>query len=356
MKAINDKYQLIKHIGSGGFGKVYLANDLINNRQVAIKVVKLTQSTTSKTKMVHRLTLEVETMSALYHHNIVQFYDLIKKPNCWYIVMEYCNGGTLKEVIESNLIGETIAHFYLSQLREALFHIEKKRYLHRDIKPSNLLLLKSSSSIVLKLADFGLAQPMDAAHLADTLGGSPLYMAPELLFNHQTNDKSDLWSVGVLLYQLLTGKHPYPASTYDQLLKLKDLHFDYSSSWSTNCYHLVTHLLTKDPSNRLHWIDFFNHPWFNCSIVNEYSRFKLSKPIVIDSSKKCFKPTNVTTTESNLSKMKLTDNVWTNIVPGDYFNYPMFYPAEEKCRKLLFSTATRATDDVHAIDLIINDY
>ncbi len=240
--------------------------------------------------MLNGLTDEIELMQKLDHPNIVKYYDVVKTATHWYIIMEYCNSGTLTDVVtyHKNMCRKQNLHFnreantyyYMKQLVDALNYIKSIGYIHRDIKPQNILLTKPNSSgfvkclnyyyteeIVLKLADFGLAKQNADNDLMNTICGSPLYMAPELLLDTKAyNSKIDLWSCGVVLYELMFGEHPNHAFSIGQIkenLKNKKINFQTHKNFSMQFFDLLKNLLEKDSGKRIDWDTFFNHQWFN---------------------------------------------------------------------------------------------
>ncbi|XWV24775.1 putative serine threonine-protein kinase [Tupanvirus deep ocean] len=308
MEIINGKYKLENtKLGSGGFSEVFLGTDITTNQQVAIKKVSLSQRSLQEEDTFKKLNTEIGLMQTLDHPNIVKYYDVVKTPTHWYIIMEYCNMGTLEDVIKFNesmskkkslkFNREANTYYYLNQLKDALNYLRKKGCIHRDIKPMNILLTKNITNdeslvdsgtifksdeqiasldkskldqdekIILKLADFGLAKSyMETEEsLMSTICGSPLYMAPELILNKEYNSKADLWSFGIIMYQLLYGVHPQSASSFPQLvrnLKTQSIDFKLNKNFTTHCFDLVSKLLIKDPRKRLNWVELFNHKWF----------------------------------------------------------------------------------------------
>jgi len=309
MEIIGDKYRVenIK-LGSGAFADVYLGTNLITGQKIAIKKVSLTQKNLQSKPMFEKLELEVKLMQQLKHPNIVDYYDIIRTSTDWYIIMEYCNAGTLDDVIKFNkqmsnkkainFNREANTYYYLDQLKDALNYIRKNGYIHRDIKPMNVLLTRciknetaslydsgtifksdeqldqknsnnNSEKIVVKLADFGLAKHYleTEESLMSTLCGSPLYMAPELFFNREYNSQADLWSYGVIMYQMLFGVYPNNATTFKDLVQnLKtnniDFHLSGEKNFTPYCFDLLTKLLVKDPNKRIDWPSLFKHKWF----------------------------------------------------------------------------------------------
>ncbi|AKI80251.1 putative serine threonine-protein kinase [Acanthamoeba polyphaga mimivirus] len=290
MEIINNRYKMSDTVlGKGGFSEVFLGTDMYTDNKVAIKKINITGKNSSDIKFLNKLDFEIRTMQILNHPNIVAYHDVMKTENYWYIVMEYCNFGTLNDVIKFNKNKgisssdlEKNTYYYLNQLRDALNYIINMGYIHRDIKPMNILLTKStnhdnenseninydrSNSLILKLADFGLTKKCseNEEDIMNTICGSPLYMAPELFFNQHYNSQSDIWSFGIIMYQLLFHEHPINATNYSQLkngLKNQKINFPKNNMFSNYCFDLLSKTLAKDPKDRLNWSELFHHYWF----------------------------------------------------------------------------------------------
>lgn len=303
---INNKYKMANNLlGTGAFAEVYLGIDIFTNQKIAIKKILLAHKNIKEETLKEKLKIEIILMQKLNHPNIVTYYDSCQKDTVWYIVMEYCDAGTIQNVIEfnesmsqmksNNFNREKNTCYYLQQLKNALNHVRKAGYMHRDIKPLNILLTRSQrekitinnwnydEKLIVKLADFGLARNCGENNtLMNTLCGSPLYMAPELIIKKEYNSQADLWSYGIIMYQLLFGVHPNNASNFEQLvhnLKSKDINFHSSTNFSPYCIDLLKSLLIKDPQHRIDWLCFFNHKWF---IYWENENFSLSQNISKD--------------------------------------------------------------------------
>lgn len=149
---------------------------------------------------------------------------------------------------------------------QALWYLKSKNIIHRDLKPHNILLTEKNSVERIKIGDFGLAKVITPLDLADTMCGSPLYMAPEILRLEGYDEKSDLWSLGIIIYELIYGHTPFSASNHIHLQKLLDdfetLTFPAGRSISTDCKDLLSRLLEKTPRNRISIRDLRNHPFF----------------------------------------------------------------------------------------------
>lgn len=405
---IDNQYRIENvKLGSGGFSDVFLGKRLSDNQRIAIKRISLLQKKLKEVNMFDKLNLEIALMQKLNHPNIVTYYDVVKKISTWYIIMEYCNAGTLEDVIKfnaemellknSNFNTEENTFYYMNQLKNALTYVRKLGYIHRDIKPMNVLLtynetenlgdLSDSGTVfkcdeqltqqtqqtdknnynhtrklIVKLADFGLAKLYEEneSSLISTICGSPMYMAPELIIERKYNSSADLWSYGIIMYQLLFGKHPNDANSLKQLinnLKNKNINFHLSKNFSTPCFDLLTNLLVKDPRKRIDWNTLDCHKWFKFWInkrnaendiiigndsledimkIEPQSTLKKTKPIKItacdqsnqlNQSDQSDKPGSINSPlgQSNLSRMAI----------GNY--YPCSYPPANNCLTIPFS-------------------
>jgi len=283
-------------IGKGSFSKVYLGTDLANRNKVAIKRMEIGNFSP---QMRQRVQEEIDIALKLSHKNIVKTYDVAFVNEDFgpvvYVIMEYCECGDFAKYLVQDRMKETRAKFFFNQLLEGLKYLQEQNIVHRDLKPANLLL--TDKNRVLKIADFGFARHLDAGKMSETMCGSPLYMAPEILFGEPYSSKADLWSIGVILYQALYGKHPFQATTHNELMKaLKTGSFELPKNvhLSPNCTDLLITLLNKNPSSRLTWEGFFTHPWLRHLQVDKRidqlrdSMEPRSEPIAIGpSSKSC---------------------------------------------------------------------
>ena len=204
---INDRYQIIKSVGEGGMANVYLAYDTILDRNVAVKVLRGDLS--SDEKFVRRFQREALSASSLSHPNIVEVYDVGEDNSQYYIVMEYIEGKQLKEVLRKRgklTISEVID--IMQQIADGLTIAHDSYIIHRDIKPQNIMILENG---LVKITDFGIAMAMNSTQLTQTnsVMGSVHYLPPEQANGSGSTLKSDIYSMGILMYELLTGKLPY---------------------------------------------------------------------------------------------------------------------------------------------------
>lgn len=204
---ISDRYQIIKSIGEGGMANVYLAYDTILDRNVAVKVLRGDLATDEK--FVRRFQREALSASSLNHPNIVEVYDVGEDNGQYYIVMEYIEGKHLKELLKKRghlTITEVVD--IMLQITDGMSVAHDSYIIHRDIKPQNIMILENG---LVKITDFGIAMAMNATQLTQTnsVMGSVHYLPPEQANGKGASLQSDIYSMGILMYELLTGKLPY---------------------------------------------------------------------------------------------------------------------------------------------------
>lgn len=204
---INDRYQIIKTIGEGGMANVYLALDTILNRQVAVKILR--GDLADDEKFVRRFQREALSASKLNHPNIVEMYDVGEDNGQYYIVMEYVSGKTLKSLVKKRgalTLPEVMD--IMTQLLSAVMCAHDSYIIHRDIKPQNVMILEDGK---VKIMDFGIAMALNSNELTQTnsVMGSVHYLPPEQANGSGSTIKSDIYSLGILMYELLIGKVPF---------------------------------------------------------------------------------------------------------------------------------------------------
>ncbi|KFM02292.1 Serine/threonine-protein kinase Nek5, partial [Aptenodytes forsteri] len=202
-----DKYEIIKKIGEGSFGKIFLAKGKVDNEQCVIKEINVTQMPVKEKEASQK---EVILLAKMKHANIVTFYASLQEKNKLYIVMEYCDGGDLMKRINMQhgvLFNEDQILSWFVQISLGLKHIHDMKILHRDVKAQNIFL--SNNGKVAKLGDFGIARQLNSTvEFAHTCVGTPYYLSPEMCENRPYNNKTDIWSLGCVLYELCALKHP----------------------------------------------------------------------------------------------------------------------------------------------------
>jgi serine/threonine protein kinase len=334
MKHIGEYIITQSNIAKGAFAYIHKGEHKYSHLPVAIKEIKV-QNVNNLKKYVIR---ELEIHKKLNHHNIVKLYDIIiisNPDNAVYMIMEYCELGDLQKFQNKKPFSEKYIQQYMIQLRDALKYLYDNNIVHRDLKPQNILL---TNSLHIKITDFGLARNTIQSNfkeddtekeieqeLFSTYCGSPIYMSPELLNKQNYNSKSDLWSVGVILYELITGTPPYIAKNITQLINkvnYEPINLDKIDKKiiSPECFDLLTKLLHNDKHSRMDWKSFFNHQWFdiNNNILINNDRILLENPLDYDNIDKINIPIfrNLITKEpqsnsynNKIDNNKLDDNI-----------------------------------------------
>lgn len=210
-KRLDNQYEILEIIGVGGMAVVYKAYDNINDRIVAVKILR--EEFLANEEFRRRFKNESKAIAVLSHPNIVKVYDVSYGDKLQYIVMEYVEGITLKEYIQQQgVINYREAVFFVMQILRALQHAHDKGIVHRDIKPQNIMLLENGA---IKVTDFGIARfsRSDTRTMTDSTIGSVHYISPEQARGDVADDKADIYSVGVMFYEMLTGKLPFESDS-----------------------------------------------------------------------------------------------------------------------------------------------
>ncbi len=252
-------YHRLEKLGKGSFATVYRAVHIETNQEAAIKDISQERLTL---KLQENLESEISILKNHAHRNIVRLYDIERNDKHIYIILEYCRGGDLQRFIKHQpgaRLGEGTAQHFMRHLAAGLKFLNDRNLVHRDIKPQNLLLTENSPRAVLKIADFGFARHLEGTSMAETLCGSPLYMAPEILSQNQYNAKADLWSVGAVLFEMVAGRPPFAAQNQVELLKVikRPLQIPSDVELSRPCVALLQRLLKREPLERISFEDFF---------------------------------------------------------------------------------------------------
>ncbi|KAB8336877.1 hypothetical protein FH972_021185 [Carpinus fangiana] len=302
------QYKRLEAIGKGSFAIVYKAVHPSDKSLLAIKTVQHSQL---KGKLKANLFSEIDILKSIKHPHIVALLNILESANHIHLVMEFCQLGDLATFVKkrdklamhpvtADMVrhypnppgagfNEVIVRHFAKQLASALEFLRSKNLVHRDLKPQNLLLNPPPSWIaterpenrpfevaknslipatgveslpVLKIADFGFARQLENKGMAETLCGSPLYMAPEILRYEKYDAKADLWSVGTVLYELMTGKPPFRAANHVDLLRkieraMDRIRFPDECIISEDMQKVIRALLKKMPTERLSWEGFF---------------------------------------------------------------------------------------------------
>ena len=250
---INDRYEIIKLIGEGGMANVYLAYDTILERKVAVKVLR--GDLANDDKFVRRFQREALSASSLNHPNIVEMYDVGEDNGNFYIVMEYIDGKTLKQLIKKRghlTVSEAID--IMLQLTDGLATAHDSYIIHRDIKPQNIMILEDGLA---KITDFGIAMAINAVDLTQTnsVMGSVHYLPPEQAAGKGSTIKSDIYSLGILFYEMLSGTMPFRGETAVEIA-LKHIKEEMPSIRKVNnkvpqsVENIILKCTAKNPKNR----------------------------------------------------------------------------------------------------------
>jgi len=283
-------YVLLERLGSGSFATVYKGEKIIDangqTETVAIKAIARNSEKITK-KVLENLELEISILRTYRHPNIVCLTQVSKTEEHFYLVLEYCAGGDLQRLIRSRKTGrltEKLTRRLMRDLTAGLKFLWGQELIHRDIKPQNLLLTgplpldelfdpsKDDSEEIernkanyctnrfhLKIADFGFARHLQTTSLADTLCGSPLYMAPEILQHKRYDSKADLWSAGTVLFEMISGRPPFHGQNHIDLLyniQQKSVRLPKDVKVSAECVKLLRLLLDRDPISRASFTNF----------------------------------------------------------------------------------------------------
>ncbi|KAK1750677.1 Serine/threonine-protein kinase ATG1 [Echria macrotheca] len=305
------QFVIDQEIGKGSFAQVYSGRHKVTGALVAIKSVELARL---NKKLKENLYGEIKILKNLRHPHIVALHDCVESATHINLIMEYCELGDLSlfikkrdrlitnpathdiarkyPVVPNSGLNEVVTRHFLKQLASALKFLREANLVHRDVKPQNLLLLPSPqwrevnktakqilsgshdsltpaaglpSLPMLKLADFGFARVLPSTSLAETLCGSPLYMAPEILRYERYDAKADLWSVGTVLYEMVTGRPPFRAGNHVELLRKIEaaedqIRFTRESIVSPDMKQLIRALLKRSSVERMAFDAFFSHP------------------------------------------------------------------------------------------------
>lgn len=252
-----ENYHVIELIGEGSFGKVYKGRRKYTSRTVAMKFIL---KSGKSEKDIHNLRQEIEILRKLKHENIIEMLDAFESPQEFCVVTEFAQGELFEVLEDDKSLPEGQVQAIAKQLVKALYYLHSNRIIHRDMKPQNILI--GAGSIV-KLCDFGFARAMSANTVVlRSIKGTPLYMAPELVREQPYNHTADLWSLGVILYELFVGQPPfYTNSVYALIRQIVKDPVKFPDDMSSNFRSFLKGLLNKVPEKRLSWPALLEHPF-----------------------------------------------------------------------------------------------
>eukprot|EP01135_Chromosphaera_perkinsii_P001000 Nk52_evm14s156 gene=Nk52_evmTU14s156 len=286
-RSIHAEYTLDKKLGSGGFSEVRLCRNKVTGKDYAVKIIKFKSKNEFK-----KIKDEIEIMQSLPDHpNIAGLIDMFTDSDgVIYLILDLCDGDLLQLVLEKGGIPEAEAKEYFARIVHALHICHTHNIVHRDVKLENILIANGqsdsspnsmdgmSSGKRLLISDFGLSTFYKNAYITKRCG-SPLYMAPEMFGERGYDFKVDIWSLGVILYSMLSCQTPFKSSKADQYKTVEELephtvydfHYDIWSTISSEAKELVTRLMTVDPEKRITMEELFQHPWLSST----FKRFGL---------------------------------------------------------------------------------
>ncbi len=250
------------HLGSGAFGKVYLGKECGSGGLVAIKSMDNAQI--SDPYMQEALQKEIKVLQTLKGINVVRLIDVFKSANHTYLIQEFCNGGDFRSYLtKKTKLTEEEARKVLNDYLTGFQELVKNGLIHRDLKPENILI----SDGIFKIADFGFATQVDnyQNQMLKTCVGTPLYMSPQILSHKPYTTKSDVWSTGLIYYEMLCGKTPWPARDQLDLIQNIDrmpLKYPFNIQISDISKDFIRGCLEKEEKNRFSWEEVLNHKIF----------------------------------------------------------------------------------------------
>ncbi len=264
---IRETYEIGKKIGGGSFGLVFLSINKRTGEKVAIKAMKKYKK--DNRTVNNNLLKEVEILKTLDHQNILNIIEFYEGTYNFYIVTEYCQSGNLLDKITKGnyLMSESRAAVILFQILSAINYCHQRKIIHRDLKPENIMLDNTSKNgyPYIKIIDFGTAKFIGEDYEKQFIG-SPFYMAPEV-FEKKYTDKCDIWSIGIVLYFIISKRKPFNGETFDEIFKcIKNNEPDLISKpfdkASNELIDLIKKMLDKDQNKRISADDALKHEWF----------------------------------------------------------------------------------------------
>lgn len=287
----NYEYNPSDWLGSGSFATVFKGYNVKTRNPVAIKEfdMRKLQRIKSSEKQGNNIEAEIKIMECLVHPNILRFEEIIHEKDYMYVILEYCDGGDLSMFLNAyhqkhmKFKGMNVndVQIIACQIASGLKHMHNMGIIHRDLKPSNILLSNRVipnktdwSDIIIKIADFGFAKKLGTCQMTETICGSPMYMSPEILRLNKYTNKTDLWSFGIILYELLVGHVPFQAQCVQELCQYYKgnpiILLPSKISVPKSCRDLIESLLIIDPIHRISWEDFCENNWLISTRLPRY--------------------------------------------------------------------------------------
>ncbi|ODV67070.1 carbon catabolite derepressing ser/thr protein kinase [Hyphopichia burtonii NRRL Y-1933] len=268
------KYQVIKTLGEGSFGKVKLAQHLTTGQRVALKIIN--RKTLAKSDMQGRVEREISYLRLLRHPHIIKLYDVIKSKDEIIMVIEFAGKELFDYIVQTGKMPENEARRFFQQIIAAVEYCHRHKIVHRDLKPENLLL---DDQLNVKIADFGLSNIMTDGNFLKTSCGSPNYAAPEVISGKlYAGPEVDVWSLGVILYVMLCGRLPFDDEFIPALFKkISNGVYTLPNYLSQGAKNLLTKMLVVNPLNRITIHEIMEDEWFKQDIQDYLLPPDLSK-------------------------------------------------------------------------------
>ena len=268
-------FTLIKELGTGSFGRVLLVQHKGTQGQYAIKAIDKRTKTNIQERIYFRR--EIEIMYRIHHPNVVKLFGHFEDNTYCYFIMEYIEGGNIYSYIPKNGIHSISTQQVASIIKDVIsatyfLHHMNPPIVHRDIKPENVLL---SSGMKAKLTDFGWSNYMEGGYKRMTVCGTPIYLAPEMINNTGHDEKVDIWCIGVLLFELMTGVQPWPGNDIQTVkYNISRLKINWPKNMDRTAADLISKILKYNPEERISLRNMLNHPFFTQFFSNPTSCLK----------------------------------------------------------------------------------
>ena len=262
-------FDIIKELGAGSFGHVYLVTHKVTKIQYAIKAIDKRNKTNIEEKPYFRR--EIEIMYKIHHPNVVRLFSHFEDDNYCYFIMEYISKGNIYNLIPKDKTKKLSAQVVASIMKDVIsavyfLHNMHPPIIHRDIKPENVLLAEGR---VAKLTDFGWSNYMQGDEKRTTVCGTPIYLAPEIINETGHDERVDIWCIGVLLFELCTGNVPFMGNDIDTLkANIRHMKIAWPRDISADAKNLIMKILKYDPKARIPIVDMLNHPFFTKHFPN----------------------------------------------------------------------------------------
>ena len=265
-------FNLIKEIGTGSFGRVILVQHKITQARYAIKAIDKRNKTNYNERLYFRR--EIEIMYRVHHPNVVKLFGHFEDNTYCYFLMEYMEGGNIFNYVPKNGIHRISTQQVASMIKDVIsatyfLHHMKPPIIHRDIKPENVLL---NSSMQAKLTDFGWSNYMDGMYKRTTVCGTPIYLAPEMVNKTGHDEKVDIWCIGILLFELMTGVQPWSGTDLQTVkYNINRLKLNWPSNIDRTAADLISKILKYRPEERISLRNMLRHPFFTQFFPNPES-------------------------------------------------------------------------------------